>query len=267
MNWDQSQKKLTSFDGLSAAPAKVTPALTVDVDGSVLKSDDVQRGGRSVGVPGTLAVLKMVHEKYGKLAWRNLFAPAIELAVRGFPIPKYMHTNLSAPTAAADHPDMLPLYFGADGKVKPIGTLIQNPAYAATLKRIAASGAEGLRTEGAGASLIAATQRGFRPSLMTEVDLAAYRAEVREPLCAPFLAYSVCAMAPPSFGGVVVLQVLQMLEARALPTDGARRFDFDNAAFTHYYAEAGRLAQADRLHYVGDPGFVRVSRDALVNRG
>ena len=220
-----------------------------------------------VGVPGTLAVLKMAHEKHGKLPWRNLFAPAIELAERGFPMPKYMHTILTLPGAAANHPDMLPLYFDADGKVKPIGTPIQNPAYAATMKRIAASGADGLRTEGAGARLIAALRRGFRPSLMTEVDLAAYRAEMREPLCAPFLVYSVCAMAPPSFGGVVVLQVLQMLEARALPAGGAPRFDFDSAEFTHYYAEAGRLAQADRLRYVGDPGFVRVPREALINRG
>ncbi len=267
MYWDQTHKKLTSYDGLAAAPARVTPALTVDVDGSMMNSDDVQRGGRSVGVPGTLAVLKLAHASHGKLAWRNLFAPAIELAERGFPMPKYMHTILSAPTAAADHPDLLPLYFGADGKVKPIGTLIQNPAYAATMTRIAASGAEGLRTDGAGAALIAAAQRGFRASLMTEADLAAYRAEVREPLCAPFLAYSVCAMAPPSFGGVVVLQVLQMLDARAAPNNGAPRFDFDNVEFTHYYAEAGRLAQADRLQYVGDPGFVRVPTRSLVNDG
>ncbi len=266
MHWDQSRKKLTSYDGLSAAPAKVTPALTVDVDGSVMKNDDVQRGGRSVGVPGTLAVLKMAHERHGKLAWRDLFAPAIDLAERGFPMPKYMHTILSAPTAATDHPDMLPLYFGDDGKVKALGTLIKNPAYAATLRRIADRGPDGLRSDGAGAALFSALKRGFHPSLMTEADLAAYRAETREPLCAPFLAYSVCAMAPPSFGGVVVLQMLQMLEARAVPS-GAPRFDFDNADFTHYYAEAGRLAQADRLQYVGDPGFVRVPSAALVKGG
>lgn len=143
MHWDQSRQKLTSYDGLSAAPAKVTPALTVDVDGSILKSSDVERGGRSVGVPGTLAVLKMAHERHGKLAWRDLFAPAIDLAERGFPMPKYMHTILSAPTAAADHPDMLPLYFGDDGKVKALGTLIKNPAYAAMLRRIADRGPDG----------------------------------------------------------------------------------------------------------------------------
>ncbi|MEQ1517149.1 MAG: gamma-glutamyltransferase, partial [Usitatibacteraceae bacterium] len=204
MHWDASNKKLSSYDGLAAAPSKVTAALTVDVDGSTLKSEDVQRGGRSVGVPGTLAVLKQVHERFGKLPWGTLFIPAIELAETGFPMPTYMHTILSTATAAADHPDMVQLFFGADNKVRPAGTKITNPAYAATMRRIAARGPSGLWEEGAGAALIASVQRGVRGSLMNESDLTAYRAEPREPLCAPFLAYSVCAMGPSSFGGVVV---------------------------------------------------------------
>lgn len=265
MHWDATSKKLTSYDGLAAAPASVTAALTVDVDGSVLKSDDVQRGGRSVGVPGTLAVLKAVHERYGRLAWSALFVPAVEIAENGFPMPAYMHGILSAPTAAADHPEMLPLFFGADGKVRPIGATITNPAYAATMRRIAARGPAGMWEEGAGAALVAAAQRGIRPSLITEADLAGYRAQPRDPLCAPFLAYSVCVMGPASFGGVVVLQVLQMIEARSPPAGGAGGFDFDDPEFVHSYAEAGRLAQADRLNYVGDPGFVRVPTEVLVS--
>jgi gamma-glutamyltranspeptidase/glutathione hydrolase len=238
--------------------------LTVDVDGSILKSDDIQRGGRTVGVPGTLAVLKQVHERYGKLPWAVLFEPAIALAENGFPMTAYMHGILSAPTAAADHPDMLPVYFGAEGKVKPPGTVITNAAYATTLRRIAARGPAGLWEDGAGTALVAATQRGYRASLMTEADLAAYRSESREPLCAPFLVYSVCMMAPPSFGGVVVLQVLQMLEARKATSSGAARFNFDDPEFVHYFAEAGKLAQADRLYYVGDPGFVRIPTGPLL---
>ncbi len=87
--------------GLAAAPARVTAGLTIDVDGSALKSEDLQRGGRSVGVPGTLAVLSQVHQRYGKLPWVRLFAPAIELAEAGFPMPPYLHTLLSAPGAAS----------------------------------------------------------------------------------------------------------------------------------------------------------------------
>lgn len=264
MNWDAATGKLTSYDGLAAAPAKVTAGLTIDVDGSVLKYQDVQRGGRSVGVPGTLAVLQQVHQRYGKLPWAALFAPAIELAEAGFPMPAYLHTILSTASAGADHPDLLALYFGADGKVRPVGATLTHPAYAVTLRRVAARGPAALWQDGAGGELVAAAQRGVRPSLMTEADLAAYRAEPRDPLCAPFLAYSVCVMGPSSFGGVVVLQMLQMLEARTPPVAAAQRFNFDDPEFVHYYAEAGRLAQADRLQYIGDPGFVRVPTAALL---
>lgn len=267
MHWDAATGKLTSFDGLAAAPAKVTAGLTVDIDGSVLKSDDMQRGGRSVGVPGTLAVLKQVHTRYGRLAWSTLFAPAIELAERGFPMTPYMHTILSTPTAAVDHPDMQKLFFSDDMLVKPVGTKMKNPDYASTMKRIAERGPAGLFLDGAGTRLVAAATRGYRPTLMTEADLGEYRAESREPLCAPFLLHSVCVMGPASFGGVVVLQVLQMLEARVPVAIAKARFDFDDPEFVHYYAEAGRLAQADRLNYVGDPGFVQVPTGALVAAG
>jgi gamma-glutamyltranspeptidase/glutathione hydrolase len=263
MNWDAAAGKLTSYDGLAAAPARSTSALIIDVDGSVLKNADMQRGGRSVGVPGTLAVLKQVHERYGRLPWDSLFGPAIELAEGGFPMPSYLHNVLSGPTAARDHPDMAALYFDTAGQVLPAGATITHPVYAATMRRIARAGPRGRWDEGAGEALVAAAQRGFRPSLITQDDLAAYRAQPREPVCAPFLVYSVCAMAPPSFGGVVVLQILQMLEAR-VPAAGAVRFDFDDPAVVHYYAEAGNLAQADRERYVGDPDFARVPSRELV---
>ena len=264
MHWDAASAKLTSYDGLAAAPARVTAALNIDLDGTVLKNDDVQRGGRTVGVPGTLAVLKQVHERYGKLPWAALFAPAIELAEGGFAMPAYLHTVLSSASAAKDHPDMVPLYFGVDGKLRPVGAMLTHTAYARTLRRVAQHGPVALWQDGAGSALVGSAQRGFRPTLMTEADLAAYRSEPRDPLCAPFLVYSVCAMGPSSFGGVVVLQILQMLEARSPAGKEGPRFSFDDPEFVHFYAEAGRLAQADRQQYIGDPGFVRVPTAALL---
>jgi gamma-glutamyltranspeptidase/glutathione hydrolase len=253
MYWDAAQKKLTSFDGLAKAPARATASLRTDTDGRLLDSAPSQRGGRTVGVPGTLAVLKMAHERYGTLPWRALFEPAIALAEGGFPLAPYMHALLSANDAAANHPEMVPLYFGKDGQVLPIGTLIRNPEYANTLRRIANSGADGWLDGGHAEEIVTAAQRGFRPTLMTARDLREYRAVEREPVCAPFLVYTVCTMAPPSFGGLFVLQVLQMVELNA-----RGRFDFDDPAFVHLYAEAGKLAQADRRRYVGDPDFVKV---------
>jgi gamma-glutamyltranspeptidase/glutathione hydrolase len=220
----------------------------------------MSRGGRSAGVPGTLPLLANAHAKFGKMPWPALFVPAIEAASKGFPMPAYMHQVLSAPTAAKDHPDMLALYFDDAQKVKPVGTLIANPDYAKTLQRIALKGPSAIWADGASTEFLAAAQKGFKPSLMTEEDLKNYQVEEREPLCGPYLRYSVCVMAPPSFGGVVVLQVLQMLaEKSSLGTD------FNQPEFAHAFAEAGKLAQVDRRRYVGDPAFFNVPAKALVN--
>ena len=260
MHWDAAQKSLTSLDGLAISPQKTTASLTTDVDGSQLPYASMGRGGRSAGVPGTLPLLAKAHAKFGKLTWPALFAPALEAASKGFPMPAYMHQILSAPTAAKDHPDMLALYFDETQKVKPVGTLIANPDYAKTLQSIALKGPSAIWADGASTDFLAAVQRGFKPSLMTEDDLKNYPVEEREPLCGPYLRYRICVMAPPSFGGVMVLQVLQMLaEKSSLGTD------FNQAEFAHAFAEAGKLAQADRHRYVADPAFFKVPAKALVN--
>jgi gamma-glutamyltranspeptidase/glutathione hydrolase len=260
MIWDAASGRLTSYDGLASAPAKVTAGLRIDTDGTLLPLAPSRRGGRSVGVPGALPALKAAHERYGRLPWRDLFAPAIRIAEEGFALPPYLHSILSSRNAAKLHPDLVPLYFGADGMVLPVGTVIRNPALAATMRRIAERGPRGMLEDGGARRIVEAAQRGFRPTLMTEADLSAARAVEREPVCGPFLVYRVCTMGPPSFGGIVVLQILQMLEAR-----GVARYDFDDPQFAHFYAEAGRLAQADRRRYVGDPAYTDVPVASLVS--
>lgn len=261
MLWDAQKQQLKSYDGLAAAPAAATAALDIDVDGMKLDRERLRRSGRSVGVPGTVHVLELAHRAHGKLPWSSLFDAAIRLAETGFPISPYMHDILSAPNAARDHPHLRDFYFDGAGRLLPVGTVIRNPFYARTLRQIAARGADAIADEAPAARLVAAASDGYRSTLMTPTDLRAYRARERTPLCAPFLAYRVCTMGPTSFGGVVVLQVLQMLEARA---EG--RFDFDDPTFVHLYASAGYLAQADRRHHVGDPDFVRVPTDGLIDR-
>lgn len=235
--WDAVQRKLSSFDGLAVAPSRTTAGLALDTDGTVLKPQDVQRGGRSVGVPGTLAVLAQAHERFGRLRWAALFEPAIYLAETGYPLAPYLHGILSQPGAVEQHREFHPLFFDDKRALLPAGTMIRNPAYAETLRKIAAGGHNGHLAQGGAAQLVAALQRGFRASLITENDLLSYRVQEREPVCGPFLTYSVCVMAPPSFGGIAVLQILQMTQARS-----PGRFDFDDPAFAHVYVEAGRLA-------------------------
>jgi gamma-glutamyltranspeptidase/glutathione hydrolase len=248
--WDAAGRKLASFDGLASAPARTTSGVRIDVDGKVVPREIAYHSGRAVGVPGTLPVLQMVHRRYGKLPWSELFRPAIEIAERGFELPEYMSRVIALDEITpAAYPD-LARYFDTGGKPLPIGTIVRNPEYARTLRRVAARGVDGLLDDGAAERIVEAARRGPLPTLMTPADLREYKPVERAPVCGPFLAYRLCGMAAPSYGGIYLLQVLQMVEARA-----GGRYDFDDPAFVHLFLEAGRLARADRSFYVGDPDF------------
>lgn len=261
LHWDQENKRLRALDGLAAAPRRTTASLRTDIDGSLLAAEPSQRGGRSVGVPGALPALMLAHARHGRLAWPALVEPARSLAREGFPMPPYLHRVLSSPEAGRELRPEFGLYFGTDGRPLPVGSLITHPAYADTMSRIASHGPGAWWQGHAASGLARAAQRGFKPSLMTAEDVQAYLPVEREPVCAPFLAYQVCTAPPPSFGGIAVLQILQMVQARA-----SGRFDFQDPAFLHLYAEAGKLAQADRRLHVGDPDHVSVPTQALVAR-
>jgi gamma-glutamyltranspeptidase / glutathione hydrolase len=151
-------------------------------------------------------------------------------------------------------------YYTVDGHVPAEGSLVRNAEYANTLRRVARDGPQGLWSDGGAQRFVAAAQRGFRASLIIERDLLDYRATERRPICGWFITNVVCTMAPPSYGGVVVLQTLQMLEQRA---DG--RYDFADPAFVHLFAEAGKLAQADRRRHIGDPDLTGVPTYGLID--
>jgi gamma-glutamyltranspeptidase/glutathione hydrolase len=259
LHWDQANQHLSAIDGLAAAPRRTTASLRTDVDGSLLPSEPSQRGGRSVGVPGALPALMLAHERHGRLEWPALVEPAERLAREGFSMPPYLHSVLSSPEAGRELRQDFGLYFGPDGRPLPVGSVIRHPAYAATMAYIASHGPRAWWQHHAAKGFVEAAQRGFKPSLMTPEDVKAYRPVEREPVCAPFLAYRVCTAPPPSFGGIAVLQILQMVQARA-----GGPFDFQDPAFLHLYAEAGKLAQADRRLHVGDPDHVSVPTQALV---
>ena len=272
--WDAATGQLSSLDGLAAAPARATAALTIDTDGSPIPADAVRRGPRSVGVPGTLALFAQLHRQHGRLPWAALFTPAITLAEAGVAMPPYLHGVLAATPPERWAAPMRALYLGADGRLLPVGATLRNPAYATTLRRIAAQGAAGWLAGGGAQALVAALQQGQHPGLVNTADVLAYRAQPRAPLCRPVLQVQVCVMGPASFGGVAVLQMLQMLEAgdvtsagtstsaaisaatpAAAPTAKLASFNFDNPAFVHRFVEVGRMAQADRVRHVGDPAF------------
>ena len=250
---DPRRKSLVAYDGRETAPAAARPDRFLDRNGSPLHHFDAVVGGRSVGVPGTLRMLELAHRSHGRLDWATLFDPAIRLAENGFVVSRRLSGAIAAERYLRQ--DRARSYFlNPDGTPLAVGQQVKNPAFAATLKRVAAKGAEAFYT-GEIARDIVDTANGYaaNPGDLTLADLASYRALARKPVCGRYRSFRVCGAPPPSSGGVAVLQILGMLE----------RFDLRSLASSelisaHVFDEAGRLAYADRGAYIGDPDFFPV---------
>jgi len=255
-------RKLTSFDGRETAPATADGRLFLQADG---KSMDFYRavvGGRSVGVPGVVAMLKLAHQQGGKLPWASLFQPAIRLARDGFAVSPRLHALLTQERFLQQDPTARSYFYQADGTPRAVGSILHNPDYAATLELLARRGPAGFyQGEIASAILEAVNHHPINPGHMLASDLAAYQAIERSPLCGPYRNWQVCGMDAPSSGGVAVLQMLGLLQR--FPLAGMS----PTASSTiHLFAEAGKLAFADRSRYLADPGFVAVPSAALIKR-
>jgi gamma-glutamyltranspeptidase/glutathione hydrolase len=246
---DARGKRLIAYDGRETAPAAARPDRFLK-DGRPLEFHDAVVGGRSVGVPGVVRLLEVAHRKHGKLRWADLFAPAIALAEQGFAVSPRLHTliglekYLTQPRARA-------YFHDANGKALAVGTVLRNPAYAATLRAIAAGGADAFYTGDIARDIVeTANGHPWNPGDLTMDDLAGYRVVVREPVCDSYRAYRVCGFPLPSSGGIAVLQMLKMLEPYDVAAMGPATF-----WSVHFMSEAGRLAFADRAVYVADPAF------------
>ncbi len=250
---DARRKTLLAYDGRETAPAAARPDRFLDKTGVPLRFFDAVVGGRSVGVPGTLRMLELAHRRHGRLPWATLFAPAIQLAERGFVVSQRLSRAIAGQRYLRQ--DRARAYFhNADGTPLATGQLLKNPAFAETLKRIAAEGATAFYS-GEIARDVVDTADGYaaNPGDLTTADLAAYRARVRKPVCGNYRRYRVCGPPPPSSGGIAVLQILGMLERFDLHSIGSSEL-----ISAHLFSEAGRLAYADRDAYVADPDFVAV---------
>jgi gamma-glutamyltranspeptidase / glutathione hydrolase len=250
LHWSASERRVRSYDGRETAPAAAAENRFLDSNGQPLARRGAIESGRSVGVPGAVRMLELAHRRHGRLPWKRLFEPAIRLAESGFPMSPRLNRLLELESALRNDPAARALYYDGD-RAKPVGTRIVNRDYAATLRAIARSGAAALHGGPIAQDIVRAVRSHTQPGDVTLEDLAQYRALERAPLCGPYRTFRICSMAPPSAGGIAVLQILGVLErtpfARAAP---------NSADAVHYFAEAGRLAHADRLRYVADPAFV-----------
>ena len=255
--YDGRTRTLAAYDGRETAPAAATPDMFLHADGSAMEFEEAVVGGLSVGVPGILRMLELAHRERGRLPWPALFEPAIKLAEQGFEVSPRLLDLLAADEHLKRIPEAAAYFYGADGL--PRGRL-RNEDMAETFRLIARDGAEAFyRGRLAGDIVQAIRTSPLQPGRLAPADLAGYEAKLRTAVCAPYRRWRICSMAPPSSGGIAILQMLRLLEPFALQTKAP-----DAAATVHLITQTSRLAFADRDRYLADPDKVAVPvRDLL----
>ena len=260
MLYDASTGEVTSYDGRETAPAAATPELFHE-NGRPLPFPDAVLSGRSTGTPGAVAMLAMAQAEHGRLPWSRLFADAERLARDGFVVSPRLAGFIAATRGQARTRWADAYFTKADGSRYVAGDVLRNPAYADTVAEIAAGGPEAFYRGRIADEIVAAVGAEPRPGGLSRSDLAAYRPIERGALCRPYRIWVICVPPPPS-SGVAVLQLLLMAERTPDILEGP-----DSPAAWTAFAQLQRLMYADRDRYVGDPAFVRVPVQGLLDPG
>lgn len=250
--------QIQALDFRERAPKAASRDMYLDENGEVIERASLD-GHLAAGVPGTVAGLFTVHKYYGQLPWETVVAPAIQLAETGFPVSEYFVRSVERRRDVITANPAARAIFTRDGQMYEPGEILVQTDLADTLKTIAADPRSFYTGEIATAIAADMAENG---GLITLADLEAYTPIWRNPLCGNFRQFQICAMPPPSSGGVHLLQILNLIEPYDLKSWG--RQDPDTL---HLLAESMRIAYADRAEYLGDPDFVAVPVRSLVSGG
>ena len=219
-------------------------------------------GGKAVGVPGTVAGIFAVHEKFGSMSMERILAPVITLAKKGFVVTPRQAVSLEQHRNAIIKANGVNILFAKDHKA---GDTIKNHALAATLVRLATKGRKEFYSGETAEKLVKFLQE--KGGIITMEDLAAYKAQWREPITFEYDDLRVISMSPPSSGGIVMGQIMKMIEPYPL-----HEYGHNSVKAIQVITEAERRAYADRGYYLGDPDFSEIpvqellSRDYIENR-
>ncbi|WP_375320126.1 gamma-glutamyltransferase [Aliivibrio logei] len=261
--WNAKQQDLTTFDGRETAPLEVTPQLFQDDKGQPLKFYDAVVGGRSVGTPGAVKLMWDTHQKLGKLDWKTLFEPAIDLATNGFTVsPRLAKLVDNDQEFLQRSPAAKAYFFNQDGSPIKAGQKLKNPDYAKTLQVISEQGAVAFY-QGKIAQDIVNTVRNetSNPGVLNLIDFTAYQVKEREPVCAPYRQYAICGMGPPSSGALALGQIMGVLSHYPISDMGK-----DNVQSWRLLGDASRLAFADRGKYMADSDYVPMPTQGLLDK-
>jgi gamma-glutamyltranspeptidase/glutathione hydrolase len=244
----------TTFDFREKAPLASTKDMYLDADGKVINNEmgPIDHFSiKAVGVPGTVAGLELAHQRLGSLDWSKLLTPSVELARQGIPITFKLHDDFNNPRRKSwfgNYPSSQKIFYKDNGKPYLPGDLWKQNDLADTLERIQSEGRNGFYG-GKTAQLITdfmATNGG----LITLEDLRKYRAIERKPIKSSYRDYEIVSMPPPSSGGIIISEMLNILEHYDLEKIG-----HNSAQYLHILTEAMRRGYADRANYLGDPDF------------
>ncbi len=245
-----------ALDFRERAPLNAKKTMYLDNQGKV-RPNASTNGYLAVATPGTIAGLYEVQRKYGRLPWKTVIAPAIQLAENGFPVSwRFVSATAMRLPTLLKNPDAQKI-FTHNGKIYQIGEQLVQPELAATLRSVSQNPQDFYT--GTIATAIA-TDMAANHGLITKKDLQQYRPTWRDPVCGDFRKARVCSMPPPSSGGVHLLQILNMIGDTDLKTLGWHSPDA-----LHLLVESMRIAYADRATYLGDPDFVKVPVKALIS--
>jgi gamma-glutamyltranspeptidase/glutathione hydrolase len=257
--FDATTGKLTTLDGRETAPMAATPRLFQNANGERIKFWDAVVGGRSVGVPGTPALMEAAHKRWGQKVWNNLFLEAIDLAESGFAVSPRLAALVAGDADRLKRFSDTKAYFFQDGEPLLEGSRLINLGYADVMRRMADEGARAIYS-GDIAQAIVDTVRGAKgnPGVITLTDLSAYKVKERPAVCTSFRGHQVCGMGPPSSGALTVGQILGLLDQ--FPAGS-----IDNPQTMRLMGDASRLAFADRERYMADSDFVPMPTKGLVS--
>jgi gamma-glutamyltranspeptidase / glutathione hydrolase len=248
--------KTTFLDYREKAPAKASADMYLDAKGEVIPETSVL-GYRASGVPGSVAGMAYAERKYGKLSLRQVMSPAIRLADEGFVLTKEEADTMRNSNTLSRFPESKRI-FQRNGRPYQGGEFFRQPELGRTLRRIAADPDEFYHGRMARQIAEAIAKGG---GLITEKDLDAYQVKEREPLLGSYHGYTIIGAPPPSSGGVTMIEALNILEGYNLAKLGDRTPDS-----MHLILEAYRRAYMDRNDYLGDPDFVKVPSEQLLDQ-
>lgn len=246
------------IDYREQAPLNAHRDMYLDADGNVIPYQSVL-GILSSGVPGTVAGMWLAHQKYGSLPWKELVQPAVSLAQDGFIMPEELASYIGRYSKRLEDRGFKVNFADYFGSAKA-GQQFKQPELGLTLARIRDHGQDGFY-KGETAKIIAAFMQKEQ-GLITEQDLADYTVKSRTPLKAHWRGYDLLTAPPPSSGGIAIIQWLKMYE---ILTSDKPALEHNSARYMHLLAEIGKRVFADRAEYLGDPDFIRVPVEELLD--